>query len=118
MSESYADLIAMVVRLERERNDELAEIRRELARLRGPGDALKITEFARRAGCSPNTVRKAIDEGRIRVLDLGDRTVRIHSSELEGAFVDELRRRHLRAVDGGKPADPPAGRRRSRKAAG
>lgn len=117
MSESLVEVVAMLARVEQERVREMAGIRAELARLKGPGDALTISEFARRAKCSPNTVRRAIDEGRLRTVDLGDRTTRVPSSELEGSFIAERRRRQLRTIDGGKPPTRPgAGRKSSRKA--
>lgn len=88
-----ADLVAELVRLETERAERDARLLALAEQLTAPRPPLTVAEFAAECSCSEDTVRSAVADGRLRFIDLGDRTVRIPATELAGRFVHEHERR-------------------------
>jgi excisionase family DNA binding protein len=83
------DLVADLMRAEREAADRYGQILARLDQLEGNDTPMTIPQFAKRCQCSEDTVRSAVADGRLRFIDLGDRTIRIPATELAGRFVAE-----------------------------
>lgn len=94
------DVVADLMRAERESAERYAQILARLDQLEGNGSPMTIPQFAQRCQCSEDTVRSAVADGRVRFIDLGDRTVRIPAAELAGRFVHDHQARRLRSIDG------------------
>lgn len=95
---TLADLIQVLVDLERDRNEHLARIEARLEQLEPAATFFTVAQFAELADCHPATVRRAIDKDLIRTVKLGDQTEVIPASEAAGEFASERRRRRVRSV--------------------
>jgi excisionase family DNA binding protein len=84
-----ASLISELVQLEEERAERDARILALVEQLTDPRPPFTIAGFAAECSCSEDTVRSAVTDGRLRFIDLGDRTIRIPATELAGRFIAE-----------------------------
>lgn len=91
-------LLEAAAELEVQHLELLERIDLRLGQLDRPVVTYTPRQFATVCHTSERTIRRAIDDDRIRIVVLGDRSIVIPSTELTGDFASHHRRRQIRAV--------------------